>query len=90
MFSIVKLDKQKNFRMRAVESAWVEKAAGEARLTESDWLRLVVLAALGKTALVEQLLRSAQLGDRLRERIADLEQHEKSPRRKKRPRARIP
>ncbi len=55
----LKLDKQKNFRLAIGEATLLEKAALQAGLTESQWLRLVVLAALGETSLLEQLSRAS-------------------------------
>jgi hypothetical protein len=51
--------KQKNFRLSAREAQRVQRAARQAGVTESEWLRLVVLTALGETALLEQLSRVA-------------------------------
>jgi hypothetical protein len=55
----VKLTEQKNFRLSDRESKAVERAAREAGVTESVWLRLVVRAALGETDLLAQLSRVA-------------------------------
>jgi hypothetical protein len=55
----MKLDRQKNFRLSAAEAELLRRAVAKAGVTESQWLRLVVLTALGKTELVEQLSRVA-------------------------------
>lgn len=55
----VKLTEQKNFRLSDRESKAVERAAREAGVTESVWLRLIVRAALGETDLLAQLSRVA-------------------------------
>jgi hypothetical protein len=55
----LELDKQKNFRLETGEAKILAKAALHAGLPESQWLRLVVLAALGETSLLEQLTRVA-------------------------------
>lgn len=55
----VKLTKQKNFRCSMAEDKAVQRAARDAGLTESQWLRLVVRAALGETKLLEQLTRAS-------------------------------
>lgn len=52
------LTKQKNFRLSAAEDRGVSRAARAAGLTESQWLRLVVRAALGETELLGQLSRA--------------------------------
>jgi hypothetical protein len=53
----VALTKQKNFRLSAPEAKRMEREAREAGLTDSQWLRLIVRAALGETRLLEQLTR---------------------------------
>lgn len=55
----VKLTKQKNFRLSAQEDRGVQRAARAAGITDSQWLRLVVRAALGETDLLEQLSRAS-------------------------------
>jgi len=55
----VKLSKQKNFRASERESKAIERAARDAGVSESVWVRLIVRAALGETALLEQLSRAA-------------------------------
>jgi hypothetical protein len=57
----VKLDKQKNFRLTGSEDRKIQKAARAAGLTDSQWLRLIVLTALGETALLDQLERAADV-----------------------------
>jgi hypothetical protein len=55
----VKLTRQKNFRLTAREEKGIEREAQAVGLTDSQWLRLVVRAALGETRLLEQLSRVA-------------------------------
>jgi hypothetical protein len=56
----VKLTKQKNFRLSDREAELLRRAVRKAGVTESLWLRLVVLAALGETELGEQLQRASK------------------------------
>jgi hypothetical protein len=56
---IVKLTAQKNVRMTDLESKAVKRAARDAGLTESVWIRLIVRVALGDTDLLMQLSRAA-------------------------------
>lgn len=55
----MKLTAQKNFRMTSRESKAVERAARDAGLPESVWLRLIVRVAIGDTDLLMQLSRAA-------------------------------
>lgn len=55
----MKLTKQKNIRVSGRESKAIAKAAREAGVSEPVWIRLIVRAALGETALLEQLSRAA-------------------------------
>ena len=55
----MKLDRQKNFRLSGAEAKRMSRAVKKAGLTESQWLRLMVLAALGESTLSEQLQRVA-------------------------------
>lgn len=55
----MRLTKQKNFRLSERESKSVERAARDAGVSESVWLRLIVRAALGETDLLAQLSRAA-------------------------------
>jgi uncharacterized protein (DUF1778 family) len=56
---VVNLTKQKNFRLSSSEEKLLQRAARKAGLTESQWLRLIVRAALGETMLLDQLSRVA-------------------------------
>lgn len=51
------LDRQKNFRLSATEAELLSREVKKTGLTESQWLRLLVLTALGESALAEQLQR---------------------------------
>jgi hypothetical protein len=53
----MKLTKQKNFRLTAREDQLLQREARRAGVTDSEWLRLIVRAALGETALLEQMSR---------------------------------
>jgi len=55
----MKLTKQKNFRLSEAEARKLQREARRAGLSESEWLRLVVRAALGERALLEHLARVA-------------------------------
>jgi hypothetical protein len=53
----VPLAKQKNFRLSEREAELLRREVKRAGVSESQWLRLVVLTALGETSLAEQLVR---------------------------------
>jgi len=53
----MRLNRQKNFRLSDAESKALGREAKKAGLTESQWLRLLVLTALGESSLFEQLER---------------------------------
>lgn len=55
----MKLTKQKNFRVTETESRGAKLAAFDAGITESQFFRLLLRAALGETQLLEQLSRAA-------------------------------
>jgi hypothetical protein len=56
---VVKLGRQKNFRLSEAESERLSREVKKTGLTESQWLRLLVLTALGESNLSEQLNRVA-------------------------------
>lgn len=55
----MKLNRQKNFRLSEAEAKRLSRAVQQTGLTESQWLRLMVLAALGESHLAEHLTRVA-------------------------------
>jgi hypothetical protein len=63
----VKRAKQKNFRLMAAEDRQIQRAARAAGLTDSQWIRLMVLAALGETTLLKELERVVRLAEQLKQ-----------------------
>jgi hypothetical protein len=65
----VTLGRQKNFRLSEAEAERLSREVKKTGLTESQWLRLLVLTALGESSLSEQLNRVvAQRRRRTRQR----------------------
>lgn len=66
----MRLDRQKNFRLSEAESERLSREVKKTGLTESQWLRLLVLTALGESTLAAQLQRVSKRRLQLRERRA--------------------